>query len=41
LLEAWDEYLRRAGASSGAAAFRSALRRRWNVELTPALERAR
>lgn len=35
LLEAFDEYRRRAGEPAGAQAFREELRRRWRVELFP------
>lgn len=38
LLEAFDEYRRRAGERAGAQAFREELRRRWHVELFPLAE---
>jgi len=38
LLEAFDEYRRRAGERAGAQAFREELRRRWQVELFPLAE---
>jgi hypothetical protein len=39
LIDAWDEYVRRLGPGAPSGAFRDALRERWGVELSAALQR--
>lgn len=39
LIDAWDEYVRRLGPGAPSGAFREALRERWGIDLSAALQR--